>query len=88
MFFSFFENNILFHVHLLFIVFAGLHITGTARQTRRQPEQALEKFKAIRGPKYGYPVDSWRQNWVDLTCYFDFPLEIFKIIYTTNTIEN
>lgn len=55
---------------------------------REDAEQALEKFEAIWGPKYGYAVDSWRKNWAELTSYFDFPLEIRKIIYTTNTIEN
>lgn len=55
---------------------------------REAAEQALEKFDACWGSKYGYAVDSWRKNWVNLTNYFDFPLEIRKIIYTTNTIEN
>jgi transposase-like protein len=29
-----------------------------------------------------------RNNWDDLTVFFQFPLEIRKIIYTTNLIEN
>ena len=28
------------------------------------------------------------ENWDDLTVFFQFPLEIRKIIYTTNLIEN
>ena len=55
---------------------------------RGAAEQALEKFDAAWGSKYGYAIESWRRNWVELTSYFDFPLEIRKIIYTTNTIEN
>jgi len=31
---------------------------------------------------------SWRDNWEELTVFFDFPLEIRRIIYTTNLIEN
>ena len=27
-------------------------------------------------------------NWEELTVFFDFPVEIRKIIYTTNLIEN
>lgn len=27
---------------------------------------------------------SWRDNWRELTSFYDFPLEIRKIIYTTN----
>lgn len=35
-----------------------------------------------------YAIRSWRANWDELTSFFDFPLEIRKIIYTTNLIEN
>ncbi|WP_035468076.1 transposase, partial [Algoriphagus mannitolivorans] len=40
------------------------------------------------GQKYGYAIKSWRENWEELTAFLDFPLEIRKIIYTTNIIEN
>lgn len=40
------------------------------------------------GEKYPYAILSWRNNWDDLTVFFQFPLEIRKIIYTTNLIEN
>jgi putative transposase len=48
----------------------------------------LLKFKAKWGSKYKYAVQSWEENWDNLTGYFEFPLELRKIIYTTNTIEN
>jgi putative transposase len=51
-------------------------------------EEELQKFKAKWGTKYKYAVQSWEDNWSNLTGYFDFPLELRKIIYTTNTIEN
>lgn len=38
--------------------------------------------------KYAYAIKSWREHWDELTVFFDFPLEIRKIIYTTNLIEN
>ena len=38
--------------------------------------------------KYAYAIRSWQANWDLLTQYFDFPLEIRKIIYTTNPIES
>jgi transposase-like protein len=47
----------------------------------------LNKFK-VKWDKYKYAVTSWEENWHNLTGYFDFPLELRKIIYTTNTIEN
>ncbi|WP_161530842.1 transposase, partial [Riemerella anatipestifer] len=33
-------------------------------------------------------VKSWRDNWDELTAFYEFPIEIRKIIYTTNLIEN
>ncbi|PPK92828.1 mutator family transposase, partial [Nonlabens xylanidelens] len=30
----------------------------------------------------------WQNNWDELTVFFEFPIEIRKIIYTTNLIEN
>jgi len=50
--------------------------------------EELEKFKIKWNGKYKYAATSWEENWDNLTGYFDFPLELRKIIYTTNTIEN
>ncbi len=49
---------------------------------------ALEDFKGKWNTKYTYAVDSWYRNWEELTVFLDFPVEIRKIIYTTNLIEN
>ncbi len=38
--------------------------------------------------KYPYAIRGWKENWDELTVFFDFPIEIRKIIYTTNLIEN
>ena len=51
-------------------------------------EQALSHFEQKWRLKYSYAIRSWRDNWDELTVFFDFPLEIRKIIYTTNLIEN
>ncbi len=48
----------------------------------------LQVFKKKWGNKYKYAITSWEENWDNLTNYFDYPLELRKIIYTTNTIEN
>ncbi|MCB6062714.1 hypothetical protein LIT42_12525, partial [Flavobacterium psychrophilum] len=37
--------------------------------------------------KYGYAIKSWRENWDELTVFFDFPLEIRKIIYVLTPIK-
>lgn len=38
--------------------------------------------------RYPYAVRGWENNWDNLTVFLGFPLEIRKIIYTTNLIEN
>lgn len=48
----------------------------------------LQLFKKKWMNKYKYAITSWEENWDNLTNYFDYPLELRKIIYTTNTIEN
>jgi len=48
----------------------------------------LDMFEQKWGAKYPYAIRSWRANWDELTSFFDFPVEIRKIIYTTNLIEN
>lgn len=49
---------------------------------------ALDDFAQKWESKYSYAVKSWKDNWEELTAFFEFPLEIRKIIYTTNLIEN
>lgn len=49
---------------------------------------ALDAFDQKWGGKYSYAITSWRKNWEELTAFFEFPIEIRRIIYTTNTIEN
>lgn len=48
----------------------------------------LDRFAQKWNQKYPYAIQSWRNNWDELTVFFDFPIEIRKIIYTTNLIEN
>ncbi|MFI5391926.1 MAG: IS256 family transposase [Bacteriovoracales bacterium] len=59
-----------------------------AAPNRQAAEHALDDFAKKWEAKYGYAIKSWRTNWDELTVFFDFPLEIRKIIYTTNLIEN
>jgi transposase-like protein len=55
---------------------------------KKQAKIALEEFRITWGTKYPYAVKSWDNNWENLTVFFSFPVEIRKIIYTTNLIEN
>lgn len=56
--------------------------------TKQAAEAALNDFAKTWESKYSYAIKSWRDNWEELTVFFEFPLEIRKIIYTTNLIEN
>lgn len=55
---------------------------------KQQAESALAHFEQVWGSKYRHAVQSWHRNWDELTAFFEFPVEIRKIIYTTNIIEN
>ena len=62
------------------------HIYNAPNQ--KAAKVALEDFEEKWNDKYSYAVKSWRDNWEELTVFFEFPIEIRKIIYTTNLIEN
>jgi putative transposase len=49
---------------------------------------AFELFKEKWNKKYPHAILSWERNWAELTTFFKYPLEIRKMIYTTNTIES
>lgn len=59
--------------------------------TANNLEQAVDALDALEdkwGHKYYYAIKSWRDNWADLTVFYDYPHEIRRIIYTTNIIES
>lgn len=51
-------------------------------------QAALQDLKVKWGAKYPYAVKGWIDNWDNLVVFLEFPVEIRKIIYTTNLIEN
>ena len=51
-------------------------------------KEAFEKFKQTWNAKYPLSVKSWENNWDKLTAFLDYPIEIRKLIYTTNIIES
>lgn len=59
-----------------------------AAPTRQAAQAGLDSLDEKWTSKYAYAVKSWRENWEELTVFFDFPIEIRHIIYTTNLIEN
>jgi len=56
--------------------------------TKQAAEGALNHFSIKWESKYSYTIKSWRNNWDELTVFFEFPIEIRKIIYTNNFIQN
>jgi len=54
---------------------------------RETAEANLLKLDELWGSKYASAVRSWENNWEELSTFFDFPAEIRRMIYTTNTIE-
>ena len=68
--------------------FAGDLKAVYAAPTKQAAAAALDDLEIKWDSKYSYAIKSWRENWEELTVFFEFPLEIRKIIYTTNLIEN
>jgi len=55
--------------------------------TREIAEANLVKLGDKWRGKYAVAVRSWENNWQDLATFFDYPAEIRRLIYTTNTVE-
>lgn len=50
--------------------------------------QAFFGFEVKWGKTYPYICTSWKNNWDNLIPFLQYPMEIRKLIYTTNVIEN
>jgi len=55
--------------------------------TREEAEANLQKLEEKWSHKYRAAVKSWQKNWEELATFFEFPNEIRRLIYTTNTVE-
>lgn len=51
-------------------------------------ELALNQFDHTWGQRYPMSIASWRNHWERLTAFFKYPVELRRIIYTTNAIES
>jgi len=56
--------------------------------TLSEAEDALDKFSSRWDEKYPAISPAWRSDWERLTVFLDFPSDIRRVIYTTNTIES
>ena len=50
--------------------------------------QAFLGFEVKWGRAYPYICTSWKNNWDNLVPFLQYPMEVRKLIYTTNMIEN
>jgi putative transposase len=55
--------------------------------TREEAEANLLRMGETWGDRYAIAIRSWEQSWESLSTFFDYPQEIRRIIYTTNTVE-
>lgn len=51
-------------------------------------ELALQQFEQSWGARYPVSVAAWRTHWDSLTTFFKYPVELRRMIYTTNAIES
>ena len=56
-------------------------------QIKALAEQSLEALKKKWRGKYPIVIESWQNNWEELSTYFEYTQPIRKLIYTTNTVE-
>ena len=55
--------------------------------TKQVAEDALLELEQKWGEKYPMVVNSWTNNWAELSAYFEYSEPIRRNIYTTNTVE-
>lgn len=51
-------------------------------------ELALKEFDGKFGEQYPGAIDTWRLVWNEFIPFLDYPVELRKIVYTTNAIES
>jgi putative transposase len=51
-------------------------------------ELALKDFDGQWGQQYPGAIDVWRNAWPEFVPFLDYPVELRKIVYTTNAIES
>jgi transposase-like protein len=57
-------------------------------KTLQEAETQMDRFEERWLKQYPHVIKSWRTNWNMLTTFFRYPVEIRKIMYTTNIIES
>ena len=66
---------------------AGMRPIYTA-PTVEAAELALTRFAELWENRYPMSVAAWRRHWHQLTTFLQYPVELRRMIYTTNAIES
>jgi len=56
-------------------------------ESKERAREALEEFKKKYQRIYPKVVRLWEENFDDLLCFYEFPFEIRRFIYTTNQLK-
>jgi len=56
--------------------------------TTEEAQDALDAFSEKWDKTHPRVSKSWRDNWTNLSTFFDYPKDIRRVIYTTNAIES
>jgi len=56
--------------------------------TLEAAEIALGEFRKLYATQYSGAVDVWDHAWNDFVPFLDYPVELRKVVYTTNAIES
>jgi putative transposase len=62
----------------------GIYRAASERQAAQELDEVIRKW----GQKYQAMGKLWKDNWDRVTPFFDFPIEVRRIIYTTNAVES
>ncbi len=57
-------------------------------KTVQEAEERFEEFSQEWGPVYPAMISSWENSWNEFVPFLEFPVELRKIVYTTNSIES
>ena len=55
--------------------------------TLEAAEMALDTLEDSWGSLYPKVIKTWRENWGELTTFYELPVEMRRLVYTTNAIE-
>lgn len=56
--------------------------------TLSEANSQMDRFQERWQKEYPHVIRSWRSHWNTLTTFFRYPVEIRKVMYTTNVIES